>query len=113
MRYKPDKSMVRNNLDTVTLEETIIGVYAINQKNQIIAKQNYPNDPHLIAEKIKVQKQGVITSQIKKIMDSLIEKNIKNIISSNLELLETISTSYDVETKYKGELPYSIRVKRN
>lgn len=113
MRYKPDKSMVRNNLDTVTLEETIIGVYAINQNNQIIAKQNYPNDPHLIAEKLKLQKQGVITSQIKKIMDTLIEKNIQNILSSNLELLETISTSYDVETKYKENTETSKFIRLN
>jgi nucleolar protein 56 len=88
-------------LSTVTLEETIIGVYAINQKNQIIAQKNYPNDPHLISEKLKMQKQGIITSHIKKVMDTLIEKKIKKITSSNKELLEKISTSYDVETEYR------------
>lgn len=87
-------------MSTVTLEETIIGVFAINQKYKIIAEKNYPNDPSLIAEKLKMQKQGIITSQIKKVMDTLIEKKVKKIISSNKELLETISTSYDIETEY-------------
>jgi nucleolar protein 56 len=100
-------------LNTITLEETIIGVYAINQKNQIIAQKNYPNDPNLIAENLKMQKKGIITSQIQTVMDTLKEKKVKKIMSSNKELLEKISKSYDVETEYRENTPTSKFIRLN
>ncbi|MCW4049673.1 MAG: C/D box methylation guide ribonucleoprotein complex aNOP56 subunit [Candidatus Bathyarchaeota archaeon] len=78
------------------IEETIIGIYASDEKGQIIGESLYPRNVNQIVVLIQQLRQGTITSHVASLMDQLLEKGVETVASTNQPLLTSIEEKYNV-----------------
>ena len=90
----------KNN--NVTIVETIIGLFAINQEKDIIAHSIYPIKVAQILQILQEHDEGIVTPRLEKIIQTLIEKGYKKIYLPSEKLAnsiqkENILTTFSVD----------------
>jgi hypothetical protein len=56
------------------IEETLIGVFALNMKGEILEKAIYSRNPEKIAIGIRKQRDGEVTAEVARAVDGLIKR---------------------------------------
>jgi len=84
---------------TAYLVETIIGVFAINQKDEVLEKVPYSHNPEKIAISLRKQQDGEITKEVAKVVEGLIKRGFDHVILTNQALADTIKTQYYLDTE--------------
>ena len=79
---------------TLYLIETIIGVFALDDKHDIQASYKYPNDPKTIAKILGRLREGN-AGYISELVSEL--ETAEKIISSNIRLVENLTESLNIE----------------
>ena len=80
------------------MEETLIGIFALDEANNIVAHHLYPHDPDKIADAINKTKTGAISRKIIAFFEELAENNL---ITSSQSLAEGL-TEKEIQTIRNG-----------
>lgn len=83
--------------------ETIIGVFALTEDNRIIQAAPFPKNPRRIADALDRQRKGEIPREVSILVEGLIEKGVKKIVSTNQPLVEAIQARWGVEVEQVEE----------
>jgi nucleolar protein 56 len=93
------KQSERSLLTLAHIEETLIGVFALNMKGEILEKAIYSRNPEKIAIGIRKQRDGEVTAEVARAVDGLIKRGFDRISFTNQLLAEAVKAQYFVETE--------------
>lgn len=90
-----------NQIYRICVEESLIGVFAIDEANEIVEKSLYPRNPEQIASALMFQEEGELTKEVKEIVEKLIKRGFNMLIFSNKSLAEAVRENWDVKVKIR------------
>lgn len=85
----------------IYVEESILGVFGINEDNVIVEKTLYPMDPKKIAAALNRQHRGELTREIDETVERLIKRGFKRFVFSYSALAEAVRGRWGVEVEVK------------
>lgn len=89
----------------VYLVESILGVFGVNTKNEVLVEIFYPWDPIYIADALTKQTKGEMTKEVRKAVEKSIEIGFTELIFSNRNLALTVKNSLGLDVKVEEENP--------
>lgn len=93
------------------LVETIIGVFATDDRGTVIEKATYPRDPKQIASALDKQAEGELSHEASKVVEGLVKRGFKRISLTNRRLAEVIREKYGLEVDVKEFLEAEDRIR--
>lgn len=94
MSAKPCKN------NKVTIVETIIGLFAVNEEKDIVEYSVYPIEVDKILEILQEHDEGIITPRLEKIIQALMKKGYKRIYLPSEKLAESVKKEDEVLTSF-------------
>ncbi|MBS7652783.1 MAG: hypothetical protein QW638_03080 [Candidatus Bathyarchaeia archaeon] len=86
----------------VYIVESILGLFGVNENNEIVEKVLYRGDPEEIADTLDRQRRGELTAEAAEVIRRLLEKGYERFIFSNRALAEGARGKMRVETEFLG-----------
>ena len=83
--------------DRVYVEESILGVFGLNGRNEIVEKALYPPDPKRIAAALGRQRAGEVTREAKLTIEKLIQRGFTRFIFGNRALADAARNRWEIE----------------
>ncbi len=93
MRLKEPRSRA------VYLEESLIGVFGVNEEGEVVEKAIYPNDPKQIAAALTRQRRGEATREVSEVVEKLLQRGFNYIITTNKLLARTLEGKWGVRAE--------------
>jgi len=87
----------------MTIVETIIGLFAMNEEKDIIAYSIYPIVVDKILKILQEHDEGIITPRLEKVIQTLIKKGCKIIYLPSEELANSVKKEYNVLTTFSAD----------
>ena len=85
----------------IYVEESILGVFGINEDNEIVEKTLYPRDPKQIAAALSRQLGGELTREVHETVEKLIQRGFKRFVFSNRALAEAAEGRWGLEVEVR------------
>jgi nucleolar protein 56 len=79
--------------------DSVIGVFAFDQDNQLIDKVLFKKDAETAAEALLNFENGQVTEELKTLLKKLLKKNYQNFVFENSEIAKDVHKSLNVETE--------------
>ncbi|RLI10384.1 C/D box methylation guide ribonucleoprotein complex aNOP56 subunit [Candidatus Bathyarchaeota archaeon] len=92
-------SMKRPQVHRIYVEESILGVFGINETNEIVERTLYPPDPKQIAAALSRQQDGEVTREVEETVEKLIQRGFNRFVFTNKALAEAVARRWDVEVE--------------
>ncbi len=86
----------------IYVEESILGVFGINEDNEIVEKIVYPADPKQIAAALSRQLNGELTREVVESIENLTKRGFNRFIFSNRQLAEAVKGRWRVEVEVRA-----------
>jgi len=91
--------MKRPQVHRIYVEESILGVFGINETNEIVERTLYPPDPKQIAAALSRQQDGEVTREVEETVEKLIQRGFNRFVFTNKALAEAVARRWDVEVE--------------
>jgi len=88
--------------DGIYVEESILGVFGINERNEIVEKALFPRDAKRIAASLGRQQVGEVTREAEKTIEKLIQRGFKKFIFSNRALANAAKDKWRIEVEVQN-----------
>ncbi|MFQ6054319.1 MAG: hypothetical protein ACE5OO_08850, partial [Candidatus Bathyarchaeia archaeon] len=85
----------------VYVEESILGVFGINEDGDIVEKTLYPPDPKQIAAALSRQLSGELTREAEETVEKLIQRGFNRFVFSNRSLAETVKRRWGIDVEVR------------
>ena len=95
-------SMEAAQVHRVYVEESILGVFGINEDGEIVEKTLYPSDPKQIAAALGRQLRGELTREVTETVGKLIQRGFKRFVLSNRALAEAVRDRWGAEVEVRA-----------
>lgn len=79
--------------------ESMLGIFGINEDNEIIEKTLYPDDPKQIATALSRQLDGELTREVNVTVENLTQRGFKRFTFYNRALAEAVERRFGVEVE--------------
>lgn len=86
----------------VYVEESILGVFGINERNEIVERSLFPMDPKRIAVALGRQQAGEVTREAEKTIEKLIQRGFKKFIFTNKALANAAKDRWRIEVEVQN-----------
>jgi len=86
----------------IYIVESILGVFGINEGNEIVEKTLYPKDPKQIAAALSRQLNGELTREVSGTVENLTQRGFNRFIFSNGALAEAVKARWGVEVEVRS-----------
>ncbi|MBN1682214.1 hypothetical protein JW865_01510 [Candidatus Bathyarchaeota archaeon] len=94
---------------TINIIESMIGIFALDDNNNVIHNELYINDKNYIADSIRKQSIGEVTKEISRMVDVLLKKGYKSFIMTNQFLAENLRDKFKINILVEeGSIPERI-----
>jgi len=87
----------------IYVEESMLGVFGINEDNEIVEKTIYPADPKQIAAALSRQLDGEPTREVVETVEKLIQRGFRRFVFSNRALAEAVEGRWGVEVEVRAK----------
>jgi nucleolar protein 56 len=94
----PEKAQVHR----IYVVESILGIFGINEGNEIVEKALYPHDPKQIAAALSRQLGGEITREVNETIENLTQRGFRRFIFSNRALAEAVERRFGVDVEFSA-----------
>jgi len=81
--------------------ESMLGIFGINEDNEIIEKTLYPDDPKQIAAALSRQLDGELTREVNETVENLTQRGFRRFTFSNRALAEAVEGRFGVEVEVR------------
>ena len=81
---------------TINIIESMIGIFAIDDNNNIIHNELYIKDKNYIADSIRKQSIGEVTKEISRTIDVLLKNGYKSFIMTNQFIAENLRDKFKI-----------------
>ncbi len=81
----------------------MLGIFGINEDNEMVEKTLYPDDPKQIAAAMSRQLNGELTREVNDTVENLTKRGFNRFIFSNRALAEAIERSFGVEVEVRSK----------
>jgi len=97
----------------VYVEESILGVFGINEDGDIVEKTLYPPDPKQIAAALSRQLSGELTREAEETVEKLIQRGFNRFVFSNRHLAETVKRRWGVDVEVRARTDAGDYIRKN
>jgi len=85
----------------IYIVESILGVFGINEENEIVERTLYPADPKQIAAALSRQRNGELTKEVKETVEKLIQRGFNRAVFTNSALADTVKGSCGIQVEVR------------
>lgn len=86
----------------VTLVESLIGLFAVDPDNMVVAESLFPADPKRIARIVTELRGGELNENAKRLIEALAEKGVTEIMLETSALAEQLNNNTDLQVSVQG-----------
>lgn len=88
-------------LNRIYIEESLLGIFGINEDNMIVEKTLYPKDPNQIATALSRQLEGEVTREVSETVEKLTKRGFRILVFQNRALAEAVRSKWGLEVEVK------------